>query len=819
MFFFRNIIRERYFAVTPVIYITLILPVFISGQMHTALHANKILRQHMLYVSAPLVVEGIGGNAAATALQGGARGTAVNSEQHKFSRPILVDAKNYSVQHASKHLEAVEKSGSVKDLEILREALIVCCSSTQRFPLPQVTLAELLRIFHEHMQYHLDLEGLLAGDYILNSFSLFFACDRQEAFQRYTMPLVELGILRPIDANYRNLGKFEAARFFYRPPCLSDLHLLPFRESLSRFICIFCHKSCIEGGNELIYVSHSRWMFGPQPSAPDAKDSLSSPFSPFPEALRRGFLGPLMQFVTSFCIDDCKVHDAWGSDCCIVRLDGVKVALVLLSLNNTSLTVLNPEENNLDRCDCPTTVLFGFPEGVPDAKIRLALQCMFDVVEMREGPRVDFGVVFGQSPDEFRRWCRSIGNKFFYMTSDLFFNTQGSSCMSSLRPDWELISLPGTEKSRYERNERGFMSYEPHILNPLLRAAPLSSRAFALALDLRCCFERAISAKRTLGGCFAMVLLVGVRVILSDCHPYLTSLLRAEARLDNFALDPDLQLPSSPLADETFGGRDDTVNFSSLWSRVVCSNFRGSTLRLAWRYLPAHVVRLTQNETEGMDTNGLFYRLASVSTGDVTLVMLIGSGRRFSVLEGTEVDEVWGELEDVCLRELSEREHEMMILSSAVAECEPPQRFLDGDSREWDALCVSHDLTTGALRLLGQRGGGLALDNIALEPLFSNGMLHAQSLLGRPFCPPQRYDDDAMAAYFAFAELPVTRVVLGRTAFGGGRDRRSAGALYSCQRGGQELFFTENKLSTFRSVEDNFFFFLASQMGDGEFTI
>ncbi|RNE99460.1 putative protein kinase [Trypanosoma rangeli] len=783
--------------------------------MHTTVEANKILWRHMLYISAPLVGEGGGGHVTATTLQDGARGSAVNSHQHQFSRPVLVDAKNDSVQHAFRHLDAVEKSGRAKDLELLREALIVCCGSTRRFPLPQVTLVELLCIFNEHMQYHVDAEGALAGDYILNSLCFFFLCDRQEALQRYAIPLVELGTLRPADSNYRSLIKFEAVRCCFRPACTLDLHSLPLRESLLRFVCIFCHQSCVEGGNELIYLSHSRWVFGSQPNVSDAKDFLDSPFSPFPEALRRGFLGPLMQFVTSFCISDCKAHDTWGSDCCIVCLDGVKVALVLLALNNTPLMVMNPGEQNLDRCDCPTTVLFGFPEDVPDAHIRLALQCMLDVVEMREGPRVDFGAVFGQSPESFRRWCRSIGNQLFYMKNELLFGPQGSSYVSSLRPDWELLSLPGTDKGRSERNDRGSVSGVSHFICPFLQAAPLSRRTFALALELRWSFGNAIASMRTLGGCFATMILVGAQVILTDCHPYLTSLLSVEARLDAHARHADLQLPSASLADDTFGGSEDGGILPRLWSRVVFSNFRRSSLCLAWRYLPAHVVRLAQHEREEVEVTGLFYRSASVTVGDVTLTMLIGNGKNFSVSAATEGDEVWAELESVCLQELAEREHEMMQLSSLVAECEAPQRCSNGNPRE-DVLCVAHDLTTGTSTLLGQRSDLLASDESKLDPLFARGVSHAQSLLGRPFCPPQRYDDDMMTTSFAFAELPITRVMLGRTAFGAGRDRRSTGTLYSCQTGGQEFFFADYKPSTFRSVEDTFLCFIASQGGDGE---
>ncbi|RNF13988.1 putative protein kinase [Trypanosoma conorhini] len=789
--------------------------------MRTAAEANKILRRHMLYVNAPQAGAGwTSGHATATTLQGGARGSAVPTQLPQFSHPMHVVAKNVSVRHALKHLEAVEKAGCVRDLELLRESLVVCCGTTWRFPPPQVTLLELLCIFHEHMRYHVDAGGSVAGDYILSSLCFFFHCDRQEALQRYAVPLVELGILRPADLSCRSLGKFEAVRCCYRPACTSDLCSLPLRETLSRFVCIFCHQSCVEGGNELIYLSHSRWVFGPPPDVSDAKDSLDSPFSPFPESLRRGFLGPLMQFVTSFCIADCKVHDAWGSDCCIVCLDGVKVALVLLALNNTPLMTVNPGEKKLGRCDCPTTVLFGFPEDVPDARIRLALQCMLDVIELREGPRVDFGAVFGQSPDAFRRWCRSIGTQLFHMTSELFFRPQTTSYGSSLRPDWELLSLPGADKSRYERNERGGVSGEPHFMYPFIHTASLSRRTFALALDLRWSFEKAIAATRTLGGGFAAVILLGAQVLLTDFHPYLTALLSAEARLDALAADADLQPPYSiSLADGAFGGSEDGGIPPRLWSRVVFSNSRGSSLRLAWRYLPAHVVRFTQHEREDVDVTGLFYRSASVTVGDVTLVMLIGNGSNSSVPAVKEADEVWGELEGVCLRELAEREHEMMMLASVVAECEAPQRCPDGDSREDEAFCVFHDLTTGTPALLGSRSGISASDTINLEPSFENGISHVQSLLGRPFCPPQRYDDDALATSFVFAELPITRAVLGRTAFGGGQGRRSTGALYACQSGGQEYFFTDNKLSTLFAVEDAFVDFLALHAGEEEVNV
>ncbi|KAH9599653.1 hypothetical protein LSM04_004308 [Trypanosoma melophagium] len=755
--------------------------------MYTAAQANEVLRRHMLFISAPLITVGGGEFSPFSTARGGVRGGGAIQHQHQpFSRTILVDAKSDSVQHASRHLEVMGRRIPAESTETLREALIACCSSTLRFPVPQVTLIELLRIFHEHMKYHTDSEGTITGEYILKSLSLFFLCDRLEAYNRYAVPLLELGVLRPCDVNHRSQGKFETTLFYYTDVYSLNLHMLPLREILSRFTCIFCHQSCVEGSNELIYLSHSRWMFSPEPEDHRNDDSSNSPFSPFPEALRRMLIGPLMQFVTSFCIADCRIHDTWGSDCCIVRLDGVKIALCLLTLNNASLMNSNPEKGVLDRCDCPTTLLVGFPEDVSDVHIRLGLQRILDVIELREGPRVELGSLINQSPEDFRRWCRSVGEQVFYMTGFIFFNKQ-SSCTLTLRPDWELLFLGLSEKYFTENNNSLHGSNQSQLPNFTLQASRLSRQTFALASDLRWSFERCIEDQKTIvGSCFASVLLVGAQVILADCHPYLSSLLCIISHLERHRGE-DIQLPFGAFADKSFGNERETSMLPRLWSRVISTPSHGSYLRLAWRYIPASVARLTR--CGGVPAaRGCYCRSVTVAAGAVDLVMLLLSPAGEEVREvvgdevrgrwsGTAVEDrhVWAALADVCRRELSRRAAAMELLAATATVNAGP--------------------------------GGRRPPPVPPAPL------------GHTLSPPPRYPkEDTVDSHFA--DIPITRLVLGRTAFSNNnnnnRERRVTGAVYCRRVAGKDIVFSDARFPAFRSIESNFSSFFAKKTKEGD---
>ena len=79
----------------------------------------------------------------------------------------------------------------------LEHAVYHVTRAGQRFPVPQMTLLELIPAVHLHLSFHQSILGKVSGEYVLRALSAFFCMDRNEVHVRYAVPLLQCGCLTP----------------------------------------------------------------------------------------------------------------------------------------------------------------------------------------------------------------------------------------------------------------------------------------------------------------------------------------------------------------------------------------------------------------------------------------------------------------------------------------------------------------------------------------------------------------------------------------------------------------------------------------------
>ena len=452
--------------------------------------------------------------------------------------------------------------------------------SHERFPVPQLTLIELIRAVCMHMQYHLDRnQHAVSGEYVMRSLCLFFCADRSEVLVRFAVPLMQVGCLIPVrgarpSAAGMTAREFEQASFTVVRP--TNLWTMPVRESLARSVFILCSRAVQDGATELIYSSHNRWIFGtpPEPNSDGSMpQDIDSPFSLFPDQLRRGLLGPLMQYVQGFCMNECRMTESLADNCAIIRIDGVKFAVAQLTPSSMPELLLNRESNRMDKMDCPVNIILGFPERVPDNVIAVGVKKILDAIELSEGLRSQLPY---RNPDPvaFRAACRRIGSRVFALSSQNFFRPEAIDAVyidPSTRPLNKssnlLFLIDNGAESRMMKPKRAVTAF-PTIVPFALSSRPtthvLSRKSCSMALQLLMTLRDACAP---VGRCVASVVLYHGNVVLSDCHPYVTSLLAMRAQLSFY----DSCRPMDHLNEKEVEKSGSVLNdIMDLWTGTPC---------------------------------------------------------------------------------------------------------------------------------------------------------------------------------------------------------------------------------------------------------
>lgn len=569
--------------------------------------AYVLLKKHLLHFDATRVAKPQSNAAAPTGLTTSSAGGATDASAKRL---LMGNAQSNSesVAFIFQHISAIHRmdgapSGSVaqptakgsKSANLLTNSLpaksqlgmeleyaVYCMSkASERFPSPQLSLIDLMRAVVQHMVYHRTNTGVVSGEYILKALMMFFGAEKYEGFSRYAMALMECGCLRVATirgvANapgqpapvIQTIPEFERAFFHVGIPTqVAELSkLVPFQEAASRLLCLFCARAVQDGANELIYMSHSRWLFGPPPAAsqqqssspPKASvaDDVDDPCSPFPERFRRGVLGPLFQYVSGFCMSECTMLEALHDQCAIVRLNGVKFALAQLSPSNAPPLVFDADSGKKARCNTSVSLLMGFPEHMADNVIHIGVKKLLDAVTMCETPRRC--VATNESPEEFRLRMRHLGARMFSLSSAIFFRPEAADTtfIDHHRRLWRPHSPAGAqgtplgEKSghsdmrelgglvdnavddqmgmalRAKRPYNGLPTSVPFALNHRLGTHTLSRRSCSSATQI---LLSARDACAPFGGCVCTAMFYHGTLILSDCHPYVTALLGLRAR-------------------------------------------------------------------------------------------------------------------------------------------------------------------------------------------------------------------------------------------------------------------------------------------------
>lgn len=465
---------------------------------------------------------------------------------------------------------AVRRDKLTHDMEY---ALFCLHKSHERFPTPRITLIELIRAVVAHMVFHKNNQGAVSGEYIMKALMLFFGTDKAETLARYIGPLVNCCCLRPTPASKgtKTINDFEKSFFYVQIPSeLRDLHrLFDFRESASRLVCIYCTRAVEDGANELIYLSHSRWLFGepPDPKAQMTKP-LDDPCSMFPEQFRRGFMGPLFQFISSFCLSECHMLETLHDQCAIIRLNGMKVVVAQLFPSNVPPLVIDGESQKLARCDAPCVLMFGLPERIPNNTIHLGVKKLLDAVEICCGPRTLFGCDL--TPQVFRDEVRRIGSKIFSMMSHIFFSAENPDCafevphaaednrreLGGLVDNGVMDQVANAQKAR--RPVNGFPTRVPFALNHRSSTHALSRKSCSSATQILLSLRDTCA---TFGGCVCSAMFYHGALVLSDTHPYVTALLGLFAR---WSLYKAAAPPNAPAANT-----DGEVTHSALVAHLL----------------------------------------------------------------------------------------------------------------------------------------------------------------------------------------------------------------------------------------------------------
>jgi hypothetical protein len=437
----------------------------------------------------------------------------------------------------------------------LEYALFCLHKSHERFPSPRLSLLELTRAMATHMVFHKNNQGVVNGEYIMKALMLFFGVDKQDALSRYIGPLVNCGCLRPTAASkgVRTVNDVEKSGFYVQVPAeLREIHrLFDFRESASRLVCIYCTRAVEDGANELIYLSHSRWLFGEPPSADVAASKpIDDPCGMFPEQFRRGFVGPLFQFISSFCLSECRMFETLHDQCAIIRLNGVKMVVAQLFPCNIPPLVLDPESGKKARCDTPVVLMMGLPERIPNNVIHMSVKKILDSVEMSIGPRSMFGTDLPS--DVFREEVRRLGAKIFSLATHLFFSMEIPDCTfetSSNAQEPNRRELGGLldngvmdqvyNATRTKRPINGFPTRVPFALNHRTSTHPLSRKSCSSATQILLSLRDTCAA---FGGCVCSAMFYHGALVLSDTHPYVTALLGLFVRLSLYKAQPVPQM-------------------------------------------------------------------------------------------------------------------------------------------------------------------------------------------------------------------------------------------------------------------------------------
>ncbi|CUM57959.1 Hypothetical protein, putative [Bodo saltans] len=448
----------------------------------------------------------------------------------------------------ARELNTTRRDKLTHDLEY---ALFCLHKSHERFPSPRLSLLELTRAMATHMMFHKNNQGVVSGEYIMKALMLFFGVDKQEALSRYIGPLVNCGCLRPTAASkgVRTVNDVEKSGFYVQVPAeLRNIHqLFDFRESASRLVCIYCTRAVEDGANELIYLSHSRWLFGEPPSAEVAASKpIDDPCGMFPEQFRRGFVGPLFQFISSFCLSECHMFETLHDQCAIIRLNGVKMVVAQLFPCNIPALVLDPESGKKARCDTPVVLMMGLPERIPNNVIHMGVKKMLDAVEMSIGPRSMFGTDLPS--DVFRDEVRRLGSKIFSLSTHMFFSMESPDCTfepASHAQEENRRELGGLldngvmdqvfNATRTKRPNNGFPTRVPFALNHRSSTHPLSRKSCSSATQILLSLRDTCAAY---GGCVCSAMFYHGALVMSDTHPYVTALLGLFARLSLYKAQP-----------------------------------------------------------------------------------------------------------------------------------------------------------------------------------------------------------------------------------------------------------------------------------------
>jgi hypothetical protein len=572
--------------------------------------AYFLFRRHLLFISAPRTRQQPLSAQAPSNQQLGIAGTTMPMADQGSPLSKRQQA-HESVQHAMLHITCVhrieseasnncspkanEKPGSIPSpatpptgegmksptemaLELGLHRLL---RSHERFPVPQLTLIELIRAVILHMQYHTEsrTQPAVSGEYILRALCLFFCSERLEVLGRYAVPLMQVGCLVIRGARSAGSGggisvkEFEQASFTVVRP--TSLWTMPVRESLARAVFILCSRAVQDGATELIYASHNRWIFGSPPDPnPDGTmpSDIDSPFSLFPDQLRRGLVGPLMQYVQGFCMNECRMTESLADTCAIIRIDGVKFAVAQLTPSSMPELLLNRESNRMDKMDCPVNLIVGFPERTPDNVIAVGMKKILDAVELSEGPRSQLPHRH-IDPAAFRAACRRIGARVFALSSQIFFRPEASDSVyidPAARPLNKssnlLFLIDNGAEGRTMKAKRAVTSF-PNVVPFALCSRPsthvLSRKSCSMALQLLMSLRDACAP---VGRCAACVILYHGNVVLSDCHPYVTSLLAMRAQLSFY----DSSRPVNCLQEKDDKSSKALDDIMDVWTGAPC---------------------------------------------------------------------------------------------------------------------------------------------------------------------------------------------------------------------------------------------------------